>query len=204
MFHGTDGGEQEVKLNVGMMGAFVRALTVLAPNLQFIIFPGGTRGYGIYQPGGIFTAPLEESLATALPPAYARTVAYPSFRKLLTAASADAGGVWTWCELCPDAVVGFAPRGSGWSLAAHWAMYLSLWRLVHGEGVEVPFPGTPAGYGSQFTEVSARTLARAAVHATVLESEKCGGGRLFNVADRQAPGSMRERWPLIAAWFGCG
>lgn len=188
-------------LNVGMMTTFIHAVTSLAPNLQFVVFPGGTRGYGIYQPGGIFTAPLDESLVAAVPHAYAKTVAYPSFRALLEAASADAK--WTWCEVCPDAVVGFAPNGSGWSLAAHWAVYLSLWRLVHGEEAEVPFPGTPAGYDSQFTETSTRTLARAALYAAVLESKRCGGGKLFNVADREAPGTMRERWPLLAAWFGC-
>lgn len=205
MFRADDGAQQEVALNVAMLKTFLHSVESLTSNLEFVVFPGGTRGYGIYRPGGIFTPPLEETLVDQLPDDYAQTVAYPSFRRLLTAAAAAAacqGKSWTWCEVCPDAVVGFAPHGSGWSLAAHWAVFLSAWRLVHGDGAEVPFPGTLAGYDSRFTEVSTRTLARAVIHAAVVESNKCGGGRLFNVADCETPGSMRERWPLITAWFG--
>lgn len=188
-------------MNTGMMARFIKAIESLTSNLKFVVFPGGTRGYGIYRPGGIFTAPLDESLIGTLPDDYAKTVAYPSFRRLLTRASE--GKPWTWCEVCPDAVVGFAPNGSGWSLAAHWATFLSAWRLRHGEGSEVAFPGTLAGYDSKFTEASTRALARFAIYASSLRPEACGGGKTFNVADDEGPGTMRERWPQIAAWFRC-
>lgn len=193
--------EAEVAMNTGMMAGFINAIESLTSSLKFVVFPGGTRGYGIYRPGGIFTAPLDESLIGTLPDDYAKTVAYSSFRRLL--ARASEGKPWTWCEVCPDAVVGFAPNGSGWSLAAHWATFLSAWRLRHGEGSEVAFPGTLAGYDSRFTEASTRALARFAIHASALRPEACGGGKTFNVADDEAPGTMRERWPQIAAWFGC-
>lgn len=183
------------------MRRLVTAIESLTDKLSFVVFPGGTRGYGIYQPGGIFSAPLEESLLTTLPAAYAETVAYPSFRRLL--ADASRGKRWSWCEMCPDAVVGFAPNGSGWSLAALWATYLSVWRLRYGEGSEVVFPGTREGYEARYTETSTRTLARFAVYAAVVRPELCGGGKTFNVADAEGPGTMRERWPQIAGWFGC-
>jgi nucleoside-diphosphate-sugar epimerase len=35
--------EKEVEINVGMMRRVVRAVKVLSPNLQFFVYPGGTR-----------------------------------------------------------------------------------------------------------------------------------------------------------------
>lgn len=110
------------------------------------------------------------------------------------------GAQWTWCELVPDVIVGFTPNGSGFSLAGHWAVYLYAYKLVYGEGSAVPFPGMQAGYDAQFTEVSATTLAKLAVHAS-LHPENFKE-RIFNVADKSTPSTFRQRWPQIASWFG--
>lgn len=67
----------------------------------------------------------------------------------------------------------------------------------------MPFPGSRAGYDAKYTETSTRTLARFAVYASTRRPEVCGGGKTFNVADAERPGTMRERWPQIAGWFGC-
>lgn len=107
---------------------------------------------------------------------------------------------WSWCELCPDAIIGFTPNGSGYSLAGHWAVYLYAYKLVHGEGAEVPFPGVQAGYDALYSETSATTLAQAGIFASLHPEEF--KGRIFNVADSAIPSSMRERWPQIASWFG--
>lgn len=104
--------------------------------------------------------------------------------------------------------VGFTPHGSGWSLALHWAQYLSLFAHNHGvqqpsqdtQAVEVPFPGSDAGFGSLHTPVSSHTLGRVAVYAS-LHPEQCGR-RILNVADSERPTSFRELWPALAAWFG--
>jgi hypothetical protein len=107
---------------------------------------------------------------------------------------------WSWCELCPDAIVGFTPNGSAYSLAGHWAVYLFAYKLVHGEGAEVPFPGVQAGYDAMYSETSAKTLARAGIFAS-LHSEQFKG-RIFNVAESTTPSTMRDRWPQITSWFG--
>jgi hypothetical protein len=156
------------------------------------------KGYGIYQPDGIFTAPLVEEMADKLPENYCRTVAYPYYRSMLAVESANQP--WTWCELVPDAIIGFTPNGSGFSLAGHWAVYLYAYKLVHGEGAKVPYPGKKSGYDSLYTETSASLLARVAIHAS-LHPENFRE-RIFNVADSAEAGSMRERWPQIASWFG--
>jgi hypothetical protein len=50
----------------------------------------------------------------------------------------SANQAWTWCELVPDAIIGFTPNGSGFSLAGHWAVYLCAYKLVHGvKGIDI-------------------------------------------------------------------
>nr|CAD70323.1 conserved hypothetical protein [Neurospora crassa] len=190
----------EVAINRRMFQNVVDAHTILSPNLQFVAFAGGTRGYGIYTPGGTFTPPLTEDMVKNLPPDYAKTVVYPAYRELLSAASK--GKHWTWCEVCPDAI---------FSLALHWAQYLSLYTYNHGvrpsateaatSSVEVPFPGNAAGASSLFSPVSSATIARFMIYAS-LHPETCGGGRLFNVADNETPCKYGEIWPHLANWFG--
>lgn len=45
-----------------------------------------------------------------LPPDYSKTVVYPAYRELLDAASE--GKKWTWCEVCPDAIVSLESSSS--------------------------------------------------------------------------------------------
>ncbi|GFF69953.1 hypothetical protein IFM60648_03050 [Aspergillus lentulus] len=200
---------KECAQNCGMMQRLVDALNTVAPNLQTFVYSGGTRGYGIYIPGGIFQPPLVESMADNLPDDYARTVAYPWFRKILTESSK--GRSWTWTEVCPDAVVGFTPNGSAFSLTLHWAQYLSLYAYNHGiqpddtsssnkDKVEVPFPGNEAGYRSLLTPVSEKILGRIAIHAA-LNPDKCGQ-KIINMVDNDRPVNFAELWPAIANWFG--
>ncbi|KJZ77691.1 hypothetical protein HIM_02868 [Hirsutella minnesotensis 3608] len=198
---------RECEINCQMMQRVADAINLVAPSLQSFVYPGGTRGYGIYIPGGTFKAPLEETLADQLPEDYAKTCAYPWFRQILEKASTERG--WTWTEVCPDAVVGFSPNGSGYSLALHWAQYLSLYALNHGIGpgrgrsekpVEIAFPGCQETYNSKFTPVSSRVLGRIAVHAAL--NPKTCGRKVINMADDAQPTTFSRVWPALAAWFG--
>jgi hypothetical protein len=137
-------------------------------------------------------------MANNLPSDYLKTVSYPHYRSML--ASESVSQPWTWSEVVPDAIIGFTPNGSSFSLAGHWAMYLYAWKLVHGEGAEVPFPGTKAGYESLYTEASVGMLARVVIHASLHPDQF--RERIFNVADSATPSSMKLRWPQIADWFG--
>ncbi|KAI0441688.1 hypothetical protein F4803DRAFT_522234, partial [Xylaria telfairii] len=200
---------EEVATNRGMLQNVIDAHNLLSPNLQFVVFPGGTRGYGIYSPGGVFSPPLTEDMVNNLPPDYSKTVVYPANRELLHAASE--GRNWTWCEVCPDAIIGFTPNGSQFSLALHWAQYLSLYAHNHGSGpstqrtispaAEVPFPGNVAGANSLFSPASASKIARFMIYAS-LHHDTCGGGQLFNIADNEVPCTYGELWPRLASWFG--
>ncbi len=124
---------------------------------------------------------------------------YSAFSNLLSTQSASRA--WTWCEVQPDAIIGFTPNGSTFSLAAHWATYLSLYAHIEGPGANVPFAGTASAYESLFNEASADIIARFGIWAS-LHPEKCGGGQLFNIGDSAKPARMSERWPALAAQFG--
>ncbi|KAM4064342.1 sirq protein [Hirsutella rhossiliensis] len=199
---------RECEINCEMMQRVADAANILTSSLQSFVYPGGTRGYGIYVPGGTFTAPLQETLADQLPEDYARTCAYPWFRQTLTKASR--GRSWSWTEVCPDAVVGFSPHGSAFSLALHWAQYLSLYAFNHGiqpgkvppsgKEIRVAFPGCQEAFDSKFTPVSGKILGRISIHAA-LNPGTCGG-KVVNMADNDRPTSFSKVWPAIASWFG--
>ncbi|ATZ45335.1 hypothetical protein BCIN_01g01350 [Botrytis cinerea B05.10] len=196
---------KEAETNSAMMLRVAEAVNSLCQNLESFVYMGGTRGYGIYIPNGSFTAPLEESMADNLSSDYAKTVAYPGYRRVLTEASKDR--CWKWSEICPDAVVGFSPIGSNFSLALHWAQYLSLYSYNHNirepadyGKVQVAFPGSEGGYNALFTPVSTQSLGRISIHAS-LNSDRCGG-RILNAVDHGSPTTFRELWPKITGWFG--
>ncbi|RAK99917.1 SDR family oxidoreductase [Aspergillus ibericus CBS 121593] len=212
VFTAMDDDLEEVATNRRMLQNVIDVHNMISPKLQFVAFVGGTRGYGIYSPGGTFTPPLHEDMVNNLPPEYTKTVVYPFYRKILNASSAQKK--WTWCEVCPDAIVGFTPNGSQFSLALHWAQYLSLYAYNNGIGphtqgkeastgpvVEISFPGSMAGATSMFSPVSSTRLARFMIYAS-LHPEICGDGRLFNIADRETPCTYGSLWPQLARWFG--
>ncbi|KAL8653692.1 MAG: hypothetical protein Q9226_003743 [Calogaya cf. arnoldii] len=192
--------EDEVRVVCDMLKRAVGALNRLSTQLEFLVFPTGTKAYGIQIPGGVFKAPYQESMG-AVPNEYEfqKTLNYPFMRAIVEEASA--GKQWTWCDIRPDAVIGFVPNGSAFNLTAHWATYLSLYRLIEGPDAKVPFPGSLAGYDALYNEASADTIAKLAIWAS-LHSTQAGGGQVFNIADQAKPESMRARWPKLAAYFG--
>ncbi|KAJ7775665.1 hypothetical protein DFH07DRAFT_87802 [Mycena maculata] len=192
-----DDAQVEINTNCGMLERVIGAVESLAPNFCFLAWPSGTLAYGIYKPGGgPFTAPYKEIMGRLPLP---DTNYYYAFEDILTERSK--GKNWTWCEVRPDAIVGFTPNGSTYNLPAHWATYLALYRAIEGEGASVPYPGTRMGYDSKFNDASSEIIAKLAIWAS-LNPEKSGGGQLFNIADRAEPSSMRERWPALATHFG--
>jgi hypothetical protein len=58
-----------------------------------------------------------------LPPDYAKTVVYPIYREILNAESKEKN--WTWCEVCPDAIVRvlFHPRRTRALLTSQGRLY---------------------------------------------------------------------------------
>jgi hypothetical protein len=121
---------------------------------------------------------------------------YDVFRELL--AEDSDGKQWTYCDIQPDTIIGFAPGGSPFNLIAHWAIYLALYAIVQRERARVPFPGADAGYEALYNDVSSEMIGKLSIS---LHPDKTSG-EIFNMADRALPSSMEERWPKIVAYFG--
>jgi nucleoside-diphosphate-sugar epimerase len=155
------------------------------------------QSYGLYNPGNIIKAPFKESM---IPPIeiFGGKIHYHAYAELLTEKSK--GKSWTWCDVRPDAVVGFVPGGSAFNLTAHWGTYLALYAVVEGKGAKVYFPGTESGMKALYHDASAEMIGKVAIWASLHPEET--GGQIFNVADRTEPSSQKERWPKIAKYFG--
>lgn len=189
--------DAEVAVNRKMMIHAVEALEALAPGLKFLAFPTGAKGYGIHIPGGVHKAPFVETMK--LPAAEEKKLFHYAQREVCAAASA--GKSWTWCEIRPDAIIGFVPNGSTYNITAHWATYLATYALVEGKGAKVPFPGTDAAYAVLNNDASAAAIGKLSIWCS-LHPEKSGGGEIFNVADSATPAAMSERWPALCQYFG--
>ena len=79
-------------------------------------------------------------------------------------------------------------------------IYLSLWREVHGEGSEAPFPGTEKSWVAKSNDSSSDMIARQTIHLSLSEKTEKGGG--YNVADEKTPSSWEKKWPVLCSYFG--
>jgi hypothetical protein len=57
----------------------------------------------------------------------------------------------------------FVPISSIFNLAVHWVIYLSIYTLVKGKDVTVPFPGTENAYCIMFNDALADTITRSSI-----------------------------------------
>ncbi|KAK4698536.1 hypothetical protein P7C70_g7738, partial [Phenoliferia sp. Uapishka_3] len=154
--------------------------------------------YGAHISGKILSVPLKEEDAKVDEGAD-DTTHYTALRSALT--SASVGKAWSWCEVIPDAIIGFAPKGSTFSIAAHWGAYLATVALVDGAGTKVPFPGVAASYDVLFTEASADNIARQSIWLAI--HPEVSSRQAFNVADcGSKPTLTSERWGQLCHYFG--
>lgn len=114
---------------------------------------------------------------------------------------AQKGKSWNWCEVRPDAIVGFVPGMTGMTFLEPIALYLSLYRYIHGEGAEVKFIGTSANYVHTNTDSSQDTIAKSEIYLSVVKPEEAAG-EAFNTADYSTPTSWVDRWPAMVSYFG--
>ncbi|THZ50229.1 hypothetical protein D6C90_02777 [Aureobasidium pullulans] len=186
--------------NTRLLENAVRAIEQLAPNLKSIILQTGGKGYGLEFPQEVGIAdhiPLKES-CPRIPEPYASKIFYYTQYDLLKQLSE--GKSWTFSEVRPDGVVGFAPGTNAMNMAQGIAIYLAMYKEVHGAGATVPFPGHEHGYNSTHTDTFQDILSQMEIHAA-LNTDKCGNGGVFNVADGKVV-TWAQVWPRLCERFG--
>lgn len=195
----TDDFESLKEINTRLLRNTVQAVEALAPSLQSIILQTGGKGYGLEFPNEVkITAPLQEDMPRIPYPWYDKIFYYTQYDTLKELA---AGKSWTFTEIRPDGIVGFVPGSNAMNMAQGIAIYLSLCRAVMGTGAEVPFPGFEHGYRSTHSDTSQDILAKMEIFAS-LNSDSCGNGAVFNIADQDTPVTWAEVWPGLCEYFG--
>lgn len=110
------------------------------------------------------------------------------------------GKKWTFSEIRPDGIVGFAPGSNAMNMGQGIGLYLSLYREVYGGGAKVAFPGSEQGYRATHSDTFQDILSQMEIYAA-LEAEKCGNGGVFNIADGDIV-TWAQVWPQLTKHFG--
>ncbi|KAK5114337.1 hypothetical protein LTR62_002589 [Meristemomyces frigidus] len=194
--HGSD--YQELKrINTEILTNALGTCELCCPNMLFFTLQTGGKAYGVeFRDKVPYNPPLSES-HPRIPEPHASNIFYYDQTDIM--ARASEGKLWHFCEIRPDAIVGFVPQNNAMNIGQALGLFLSLWREVEGEGSEVRFPGNDEAWKALHTDTSQDILARFHIYASLLPEKT--SGRAFNVVD--GPAETWERvWPEVCAYFG--
>lgn len=106
----------------------------------------------------------------------------------------------TSCDLVFHST-GVVPKPTSMTYIEPCALYLALYRFIHGPGAVVKFPGTVASFKYSYTDSSQDVIARAEIFLSVQKPGEANG-EAFNIADTATPGPWSVKWSILAAYFG--
>ncbi|KAF2440097.1 hypothetical protein P171DRAFT_501021 [Karstenula rhodostoma CBS 690.94] len=194
--------QKELEDAVAMFKRSTLAMDHLSPNLEFLVLQTGAKMYGCHllenHPTDYLHVPHKESQPRLKQP-YHDTLFYHPQLDWIAAYAKDKP--WKWIDTRPDIIIGFVPNQNFYSLGTVIAIYLTLWREVHGAHAPAPFPGTPASWTALSNDSSSDMIARQTLHLS-LHADRIENGTGYNVADSQRPSSWSKKWPVLCAYFG--
>jgi len=173
---------KNIAANRDMLVNSVSAIDGAAPGLQRVVLVTGTKYYGSHL--GAFKTPARED-----DPRHAGANYY--FDQIDWLAGYQKGKPWTWTELRPQTLCGFAP-GTAMSILSVIAVYAAVLKEL---GKPLAFPGTAWESLYQVTESS--HLANAALWAAT--EPRCAN-QAYNITNGDYF-RWRHLWPKIAAVF---
>ncbi|TKA73904.1 hypothetical protein B0A49_05021 [Cryomyces minteri] len=199
-YTGHGSSYQELKrANVEILANALLTVMPLCPRLMFWTLQTGGKAYGVeFHDEVDYNPPLKES-SPRIPQPHASNIFYYAQYDLMTQAAQ--GKNWTFCEIRPDAIIGFVPQGNAMNMAQGLGLFLSLYAAVEGRGATVAFPGNEEAWNAPHTDTSQDLLARFHIFASLHKRQDEISRRAFNVADGP-PVTWREIWPGVCEYFG--
>ncbi|KAF3004580.1 hypothetical protein E8E14_005571 [Neopestalotiopsis sp. 37M] len=194
----------ETQINLGMLQRGFVAAESLAPNLQYVIFPTGTKGYGIHLPERTFKAPFTEDMDNIYQPWHDELFYYRLHAEL---DKLQQGKYWKFAEVRCGPVLGFVPHKNPYNLAAVYMNFLSVYKFLHEKGhpdaksEKVPLPAAPGHAHTVFNDGGQDIFAEFSIYLC-LHPDIGGNSEVYNIGDASQPASMVDRWPVMCSLFG--
>lgn len=173
-----------IGVNRDMLVNAVTAIERVAKRLERVVLVTGTKYYGSHL--GPFRTPAKEDDPRHMPPDY-----YYDQIDWLTAH--QSGKTWTWTELRPQTLCGFAP-GTAMSIVPVIAVYAAISREL---GLPLRFPGKPGAYRAIYQVTDSTHMANAALWAA---SEPRCANQAYNITNGDYFRWI-NLWPRIAEVF---
>ncbi len=173
-----------IGVNRDMLVNSVTAIERVAKRLERVVLVTGTKYYGSHL--GPFRTPAKEDDPRHMPPDY-----YYDQIDWLTAH--QSGKTWTWTELRPQTLCGFAP-GTAMSIVPVIAVYAAISREL---GLPLRFPGKPGAYRAIYQVTESMHMANAALWAA---SEPRCANQAYNITNGDYFRWI-NLWPRIAEVF---
>lgn len=170
--------------NRDMLVNSVTALHRAGKALQRVVLVTGTKYYGVHL--GPVKTPMREADPRHMPPDF-------YFDQIDWLAGYQRGKRWSWTELRPQTLCGFAP-GTAMSIMPAIAVYAAISREL---GLPLRFPGKPGTYDTIYQVTESAHFAGAARWAA---TEPRAANQAYNITNGDYF-RWRNVWPRIAQVF---
>jgi nucleoside-diphosphate-sugar epimerase len=171
-------------VNLAMLENSVRTVDAVAKNLERVVLITGTKYYGSHL--GPFKTPAREDDPRHMPPDF-------YFDQIDWLTDFQRGKQWSWTELRPQTLCGFAP-GTPMSIVPVIAVYAAISKAL---GLPLRFPGKPGAYRAIYQVTESTHIARAALWAAL--DARCAN-QAYNITNGDYFRWI-NLWPKIAEVF---
>ncbi len=173
-----------IAVNRDMLVNSVSTIDRVAKSLQRVVLVTGTKYYGTHL--GPFRTPAKEEDPRHMPPNY-------YFDQIDWLAAFQQGCPWSWTELRPQTLCGFAP-GTPMSIVPVIAVYAAISKAL---GLPLRFPGKPGAYRTIYQVTGSAHFANAALWAAT--EPRCAN-QAYNITNGDYF-RWANVWPRIAEVF---